>query len=210
MERKLLTVALLVAAACAAWLASGSQLIDRGANSVSLKVNTKGEALLSYHAGGRAKHVLVWGAINARQPSETAKQVKFRVDYAGGWGKYHRQYWRTFTNRCRPYTGPPLPYLVKACDAPDGSHWAVQQWHIPWPDLGYLPWTAAQRKGWMTVSHWTGETASLETHTDWVYGGRYQEVFGRALYRGQPVYGFGTTRYGARPTATAGSSTSTR
>ena len=32
---------------------------------------------------------------------------------------------------------------------------------------------------------------------DWVYNGRFQDLFGRYTYRGTPVYGYGTTRYGA-------------
>jgi hypothetical protein len=31
----------------------------------------------------------------------------------------------------------------------------------------------------------------------WVYNGRFQQLFGRYTYLGRPVYGFGTTRYGA-------------
>ena len=30
-----------------------------------------------------------------------------------------------------------------------------------------------------------------------MYGGRFQQVFGRMTYGGSPVYGYGTTRYGA-------------
>ena len=29
---------------------------------------------------------------------------------------------------CRPYDGPPLPMLVAACKAPDGSYWTIQAW----------------------------------------------------------------------------------
>ena len=29
---------------------------------------------------------------------------------------------------CRPYDGPALAWLVKACTAPDGSYWALQSW----------------------------------------------------------------------------------
>jgi hypothetical protein len=33
--------------------------------------------------------------------------------------------------------------------------------------------------------------------TDWIYGGRFHEVFGKYSYDGQPVYGFRATRTGA-------------
>ncbi len=39
--------------------------------------------------------------------------------------------------------------------------------------------------------------AQLETGMGWVYGGRFEQLFGRYTYLGQPVHGFGTTRYGA-------------
>ena len=34
-------------------------------------------------------------------------------------------------------------------------------------------------------------------YSDWVYGGRFHEVFGRLSYRGGAVHGFRTTRSGA-------------
>jgi len=47
------------------------------------------------------------------------------------------------------------------------------------------------------VSHWTGELPQLELHMGWVWSNRFQQLFGRYTYKGHPVYGFGTTRYGA-------------
>ena len=177
--------------------AQGAQLIDRNATGVRIEVNTKGEALLLYHAGGKAKHVLVWGAVNARPPNKSVPQVKFHVDYAGGWGKYRTLYWKGFRDQCAPYTGPALPNLVAACTVPDGSYWAVQQWPQALPDLGYTPWKPALRANWLEISHWTGPVAVIRAYTDWVYGGRFFEIFGQLTWGGVPVYGFGTTRYGA-------------
>ncbi len=67
--------------------ALASQLIDRNATQVRLAVNAQGEALVTYRARGRLHHVLSWGAINARQPTSGRPQVRFRKDYAGGWGR---------------------------------------------------------------------------------------------------------------------------
>ena len=64
------------------------------------------------------------------------------------------------------------------------------------PNVGYVPWKHEQKVWELHISHWTGETAQLEAYTDWVYGGRFHEVFGRATYRGQPIYGFRTTASG--------------
>src|SRR5690349_8436397 len=61
--------------------ALASQLIDRNATHVSIAVDSKHRAVVSYVRGGVWHHVLVWGAINARQPSRSVPQVKFQVDY---------------------------------------------------------------------------------------------------------------------------------
>src|SRR5581483_9235870 len=44
---------------------------------------------------------------------------------------------KTFT--CSRYTGPKLAFQVAACDAPDGSFWALQQWQKALPDYGVEP-----------------------------------------------------------------------
>jgi len=191
-----LTICIGIAALALSGNAFGAQLIDRNATGVVLEVNTKGEAMLVYDAGGRLKHVLVWGAINALPPTTSRPQVKFQVDYAGGWGKYHTQYWKHFVNQCGKYDGPALPNVVTECKAPDSSYWAVQQWPQALPDLGFSPWTSAQQAMWMEISHWTGPVASLTANSDWVYSGRFQEIFGQYTWAGDPVYGFGTTSYG--------------
>jgi len=198
----LVAVALAVVAAWLPGTGRASQLIGRDARGLRLEVNARGEALLLFTSGGTREHVLVWGAINALPRSADRPQARFNVDYSGGWGKYHRlfgggkAYWQTFRNACRSYTGPKLAYQLAACDAPDGSHWAVQQWPEPLPDLGFTPWLAGQRQEWTAVSHWTGPLAKLTAYTDWVYG-HFHHLFGNYTYRGLPVYGFHTTATGA-------------
>lgn len=172
--------------------AAASQLIDRNAQGVRLAVNPRGEALLTYRARGRFQHVLAWGAINARPPAAGTAQVSFRKDYSG-----RGRYWLGFRNACRPYDGPKLAFLVTACTAPDGSYWAAQAWQTPLPDLGMTPWLPVQRAWELHLSHWTGATARIEAWTDWVYDGRWHQVFGRVTYNGQPVHGFTATRVGA-------------
>jgi hypothetical protein len=77
-----------VLAAAAVPVAGASQLIDRDASDVQLLVNAKGEALLSYRAHGVEKHVLAWGAVDALPATAAARQLRLRLDYSGGWGKY--------------------------------------------------------------------------------------------------------------------------
>ena len=200
MNRRFMVFALVLAAVAGSFpaTASASRLIARNASQVSLAVSRDGKtALVNFKAQGRAHHLLAWGAINARHPSSGKPQVRFRFDYTGGWGRYRKVIWPTFRNHCRPYDGPRLPWLLTACKARDGSYWALQRWQVPLPDLGFTPWLRTQRVWELHLSHWSGPIASLEAHTDWTYGGRYHSVFGRMTYRGQPVYGFKDTRYGA-------------
>ena len=90
MRQALLFVAFACAATAALAPAAGaSQLIDRDATGVQLLVNSKGEGLITYSAGGQVKHVLAWGAVNALPPTRGGKQVAFQLDYTGGWGKYY-------------------------------------------------------------------------------------------------------------------------
>jgi hypothetical protein len=198
----LVAASLAVVAGVQASASHAAQLIGRDARDLRMEVNTRGEALLLFTSGGKRNHVLVWGAINARPPTATRPQVEFKVDYSGGWGKYHRQlfggraYWQTFKNACRPYSGPTLAYAIAACDAPDGSYWAVQQWPQPLPDLGFSPWLSSQRQDWTVVSHWSGPLPQLTAHADWVYG-HIHHLFGNFTYRGQAVHGFHTTSSGA-------------
>ena len=121
-------------------------------------MNAKGEALLTYtRENGKVRHVLLWGAINARTPDPNVPQVAFKADYAGGWGKYRNAgYWKTFTNVCHPYDGPPLAFGVTACTAPDGSYWAVQAWQRYLPLRGFAPFRPQQGAFGFNVSHWSG------------------------------------------------------
>ena len=171
--RRLFFVA--IAAAVFATPASASQLIDRNARNVKLEVGRDGKALLTYRAHGRIWRVRAWGAINARHPNPRIPQIQFRIRRDG----------RRITNVCRRYDGPPLAWLVTACSAPDGSHWAVQRF---------------RRKGtWaLHLSHWNTPLASLEAWADWSWNGRFHHLFGRLTYLGRPVHGFRTTRTGAR------------
>jgi len=91
MERSVLAgSAALLTALLVAPAATSSQLIDRNATAVKLQVDAQGEAMLTYTAAGRLKHVLAWGAENAIPPTPTGKQVAFSLDYSGGYGKYHK------------------------------------------------------------------------------------------------------------------------
>jgi hypothetical protein len=199
-------VRLLVAAfLAAAFLGSSSSparasepLSDANVTLLSLKANAKGEALITYRrSDGLVRHVLVWGALNARAPSSDVPQVRFKWDYAGGWGKYRNgKYWQRFRDACRPYDGPQLALLVAACKAPNGTYWTIQAWQRRLPLLGFDPWLPEQSNWELHVSHWSGELPVLEVYPNWTYDGAWQGIFGRYSYLGAPVFGFGATAKG--------------
>jgi hypothetical protein len=174
--------------------ASGSFTFgDRNVRDPTLKVDRGGVALVTYATqAGAVRHVLAWGAVNAvaHPAAASAVQRRFLVDYSGGWRSRHdSRYWKTLRSACLPYSGPRLPFFVAGCTAPDGSYWALQRWRRNLPVRGYAPWTAAQRAVELQLSHWSGPLPVLDATMAWTYGGTLQGVFGRLLYRGQPVYG---------------------
>jgi len=193
-----LPTVLAVALTLAASAQASELLADRNATGISLRVNAKGEALLTYRReSGPIRRVLAWGTVNARPPTAGVQQAKLRLDYAGGWAKYRRPaYWRAFRDACRPYDGPRLVNLLAACKAPDGSYWAVQRWQRLQPNLGFDPWLKRHTDWELHLSHWTGPLPVLELYRHWSYGGSAVGVFARLTYLGVPVHGFGATPRG--------------
>src|SRR5438552_4144420 len=117
----------LIASMLLAPRATASDLLELNATTVSRAVNGS-TALVTYQARGATRRVLAWGAVGARTPSAATPQVRFKHDYSGGLSTQGRAVWVRFVNRCSPYDGPALAYLVVACKAPDGSYWALQRW----------------------------------------------------------------------------------
>jgi len=174
--------------------ASASQLLDRNAQGAKLEVDRSGRAMVSYRSRGRQWHVLAWGAVNAVAPRAGAKQVELELDYSGGWGSTRKNVWKTFRNTCGPYTGPQLAWLVTACTAPDGSHWALQSWQRMLPNYGVTP-NATQAAWELRLSHWSGALPVLTVNTNWAYR-KFDHIFGTFSYAGAPVHGFKSTSVG--------------
>jgi hypothetical protein len=197
MRVRLLLVAAAAALTAFAWAgpASAAQLIARNASDVKLAVNAKGEALITYRSAGELKRMLAWGALNAVAPTESRKQVSFRIDYAGGYGRYRRAIWKSFPNTCGRYEGAPLPWLVTACTAADGSHWALQSFQRMLRNYGLH--STGLRSAWeLHLAHWTGDLPVLEVKLNWAVR-HVDQVYGRFTYQGKPVFGFLSDRYGA-------------
>jgi hypothetical protein len=191
MWRPLATVAALVA--CSAPNALASEIVsDKNVTYPTLKVNKRGHALVQYtREDGTRRNVVFWNAINAVPNSDEAlTQVKFKIDYSGGWGAFRKpNYWKTFRNACRRYDGPTLVNFVAGCKAPDGSYWALQSWIRLAPMRGFAPFRKAHSDVELHISHWRGPLPLLQVWPNWTYGGTLQGFFGRLSYDGKPVYG---------------------
>jgi hypothetical protein len=247
--RRSIFVFLVLAAALAAHGASASSIVSTSdVKVISLGVNDKGQALVSYTQGGVKHQTLAYSAKNAIAPAQGGKQVNFTYDYSGGYTlfkddiakavgqlrkdqslfkqaqgaaakqgtKYtpavlessgaiktdnaavqdlHSQagsYAKTFS--CKPYAGGKLAFQVKACAAPDGSYWALQQWQRQLPDYGVTP-SAKEAADELHLSHWTGPLPVLTVQTDWSYH-QWEHLFGTYSYDGNPVFGFKSTSRG--------------
>ncbi|PWU16985.1 MAG: hypothetical protein C5B48_16570 [Candidatus Rokuibacteriota bacterium] len=178
-QRSVVLLALLLAAAFVASPAFASAIVGRDAKHPTLTIDSQGRAHVTYHHGGGQTRLVASGAINARPPSMTVPQVKFRIrDGQGGKGV------------CLPYDGPPLAWLVKACKAPDGTYWALQAWKRLVPNYGGTKGPVE-----LHLSHWSGPLAQLVVYQNWAVG-RVRHIFGRFTYDGQGVYGFRATPAG--------------
>jgi hypothetical protein len=179
-RRSLAVLTLLLVAALAAAPALGSAIIGHDVSRATLSIDDQGQAHVSYRSGGRERYVTAWGAINALAPSTQRAQVKFKFHYG-----------LKGTGVCLPYDGPPLAWLVKACKAPDGSYWALQEWVRLKPNYGGT--TGAKE---LHLSHWSGPLAVLTVYQNWAHK-KYRHMFGRLTYDGVGVYGFKATGDGA-------------
>ena len=131
--------------------------------------------------------------MDAKPSVRGTQQVEFRFDYSGGYGKYHKTYWKTFGTACGAYDGPPLAWRVAACRAPDGSYWALQSWQRGLPNFG----AAASGRGgqWeLRLSHWTRELPVLTLGI--TKSGAYDRLYGSYVLGDAGIYGFGSTRVG--------------
>jgi hypothetical protein len=178
------TLVVLAAAATAVATAGATEIVTRNATNVSLVANGRGEALLTYTAEGQQRRLLLSGAVNAIHPTQSRPQVAFTI----------RSWSAGFAGSCGRYDGPPLPWLVVACKASDGSYWAVQSWQRMLPNFGGAP--NAEQAAWeLHLSHWTGELPKLEISLNWSWR-RWEHLYGRFTYRGVAVHGFASTSRG--------------
>ena len=76
------------------------------------------------------------------------------------------------------------PFQIAACDAPDGSHWALQQWSRLWRNYG-----GDRAPAELYISHWRGNVGELQIQTDYSYHGKHQHLWGTFTFHHKPVFG---------------------
>ena len=94
--RRLLAAAALACALCLPAAAQASFIVDRNASGATLRV-TGSTAIVNWTSRGTRRSVVLAGAVNARQPSQSVPQVAFRAAY---------RYGAQAGGSCKPYTGP--------------------------------------------------------------------------------------------------------
>ena len=180
-------------------VASAAQLIDRDATGVKIAVNAKGQALITYQQVRRHRPPRPRLGRDQRDPSaggrSTRRSSSSTTPAAGA--PTTRCTGRSSARRCGRYDGPVLAERRRRLQGARRLVLGRAELAAAAPDLGFTPWLPEMNAQWLEVSHWTGDVAQLETGSNWVYGGRFQAIFGRLTYNDQPVYGFGTTRFGA-------------
>ena len=101
---------------------------------------------------------------------------------------------RRFKNKCGPYRGPDLPWLVAACTAPDGSHWAIQKWKRSQANFG-LPPCDARCTARASSGSRTGRARSPSSRPGSTGATAAAGITSSVgyTYRGKPVHGYKST-----------------
>ena len=175
--------------------ASSSQLIDRNAKDIQLATNRNGEALITYRAGGKLKHVLAWGGAQCDRadtgPGDRSRSSSTTRAATGSTGATTG---RRSTTCARPTPGHRFHGRSRRASRPTARYWALQAWQRELPDLGLTP-QPAQAVWELRLSHWTGDLPQLDIHMDWAYR-RYDHLFGTLTYKNMPEFGFASTAGG--------------
>ena len=85
-------------------------------------------ALVTYSVRGVTRHVLYWGA------RQLGRQVQARL--LRRLEEQGRRLQALQQQLPAPTRARALPLMIAGCDAPDGSHWALQQWQRLWKNYG--------------------------------------------------------------------------
>ena len=203
-----LLFAAVIAAAVLAPSATASQLIDRNASGIRLKVSRDGKAMLSYPRGVYDRHPRAGTGtfshgrrdLNARHPGKARKQVQIQARPAPrGCGHRSAESSASGTPAARMTAQDP-----QSTSSPPARRRTART-GLSRSGVGRSR-TSASRPGGgnsafgPSTSHiGPVRSPSSKGYTDWSWSGRFHHIFGRLTYLGRPVHGYRTTkRYGAR------------
>ena len=109
-----------------------------------------------------------------------------------------------------PYDGPKLPWMVKACKAPDGSYWALQKWQRMLPNLGISRGRPSQKAVGAPHLPLARRGAPARAVSRLGLQPEVPPPVRQVLVHGRAVHGFKAPRAATRSTTTGATSTSTR
>ena len=117
--------------------ASASEIIDRNANDVSLKVAQNGQALVSYNARGKRWNVLAWGAVNAIAADAGPQAGRVQARLLGRLRHLQARRLEDLQERLpRRTTAPSCSGSWPAARRPTARYWALQSWQRMLPNYG--------------------------------------------------------------------------
>ena len=110
------------------------------------------------------RHVLLWGAINARTPDPNVPQVASRpTTPAAGASTGNASYWKTFKNACKPYDGPPLSSTASPhATLQTAATGRCRRGSATCRCAAFAPFRPQQSAFGFNVSHWSGPLAKLD------------------------------------------------
>ena len=172
--------------------ASASEIIDRNASNVSLKVAGNGQALVSFNARGKRWNVLAWGAVNAIHADDGPPADRVQARLLG-------RLWDLQARRLEDPQGrlPPLrrPRAAVVRGRLQGGRRLVLGAAVLAEGASQLRPCRPRGKSavWeLRLSHWRGELPQLTVNLNWAYK-KFHHIFGSFTYLGKPVHGFKST-----------------
>ena len=142
--------------------ASASEIIDRNASNVSLKVASNGQALVSFNARGKRWNVLAWGAMNATASDDDPQADRVQARLLG-WLRAP-----TSATSGRPSRTPAAPTTAPSCSGSSpAARRPTARTGRSSPGSARSPTTASRPRAksavWeLRLSHWRGELPAAD------------------------------------------------
>ena len=184
MRLRLAVLFVIVTAVAVPATASASEIIDRNANDVSLKVAQNGQALVSYTRPRQALERARVGRDQRVAPDARPQAGRVQDRLLRRLRHVQARRLEDVQERMRRVRRPQLQWFVAGCKAADGSYWALQSWQRMLPNYG-LKATPKQSVWELRLSHFRGALPVLTVNLNWAYR-KYHHIFGSFTYLGKP------------------------